>query len=418
MDARGSQFSAWFSAVVGWVFDYYEIFLLTFLVLPIGKAFDLSPGQIATLFSVELLALAIGGIAFGFLGDRFGRKKMLSITVIIYAVFTFARAGAFDYTSLLILTALAAFGIGGEYGVGQTLVSEVMPRRTRGWWSGLLYSGIWPGIMLGALIGGYVAPVIGWRWTFVISGLPILFAIYIRLRAPESEAWSATKGASRGPRTLLTQRVFVIPFLLCLVVGTVEFFAYYGLTTLLPKYLVEREGFELSKAAWWLFFTAVAGLAGSLAASYTMDRWGRRITLAYLAGLAACGGVVLAATWQYMLESGWILLPFFVLYFGSSCPTVFGALFSEQFPTDVRSTGVSSSLQIGRGLAGLAPLAAAAIIGSYGYPAVILIGAGFYVIVGILGWTLKDRGGEDLSEVDATVRGRAQAAGPEMSEST
>jgi MFS transporter, putative metabolite:H+ symporter len=128
-----TQFSAWVSAFVGWIFDYYEIFLLTFLIVPIGEEFGLEPGQTSYIISVQLLFLAVGGVLFGFLADRFGRQRMLMWTIIIYSVFTFARAFAPDYSSLLVLTAIAGLGIGGEFGVGQTLISEVMPNQRRGW---------------------------------------------------------------------------------------------------------------------------------------------------------------------------------------------------------------------------------------------------------------------------------------------
>src|ERR687886_3046461 len=108
-----TQFSAWLSAFVGWIFDYYEIFLLTFLIVPIGAEFSLEPGQTSYIISVQLLFLAVGGVLFGFLADRFGRQRMLMWTIIIYSVFTFARALAPNYPSLLVLTAIAALGIGG-----------------------------------------------------------------------------------------------------------------------------------------------------------------------------------------------------------------------------------------------------------------------------------------------------------------
>ncbi len=100
-----------------------------------------------------------------------------------------ARAFTFNYEWLIIWTIIAGLGIGGEYGVGQTLVSEVVPKEKRGWWGGLLYGGIYFGIALAAVVGGYVAPAIGWRWTLVLSTLPILIAIYIRKTTPESEVW-------------------------------------------------------------------------------------------------------------------------------------------------------------------------------------------------------------------------------------
>lgn len=396
-----AQFSAWFSAFVGWVFDYYEVFLVTFLVVPISREFGLEPAQTAYIFSVQLLFLAVGGVLFGFLADRYGRQKVLMWTIVIYSVFTFARAFSFDYTSLLVLTAIAALGIGGEYGVGQTLVAEVMPRHRRGWWSGLLYGGIYLGIMGGALVGGYVAPAIGWRWTFALSGIPVLVAVFVRYFAPESDVWMAKRRTTGIDWGFLSRRAFVVPFSLCLVAGVLQFFAYYGITSFLPTFLVENEGFSMGQAGWWLFFTAVAGLVGSIVGAYTNDRWGRRITLSYLAATAAIGGFILTAIWDNLLGTLWILIPFFLLYFGSNGATVFGALFSEQFPTDVRSVGVSSALQIARGLSFLPPIIAAAIFPVYGYVPIVLGGASLFGLLALWAWVFNETRGKDILEIDA-----------------
>jgi MFS family permease len=397
------QFNAWLSAFVGWVFDYYEVFLLTFLAVPISREFGLNPGETAYIFSIQLLFLAVGGVFFGYLADRFGRQRVLMWTIVIYSIFTFARALTTNYQMLLVLTALAALGIGGEYGVGQTLVSEVMPRERRGWWSGLLYGGIYFGIALGALVGGNLAPAIGWRWTFALSGIPILVAIFVRFSTPESELWASKRGAAQTNWSLIFNRTFLLPFGLCLVAGVLQFFAYYGITTFLPTFLVQQ-GFSIGTAAWWLFFTAVAGLVGSIAGAYTNDRWGRRITLMYLAGSAAVGGLILFLSWQYLLTSPLILIPFFILYFGSNGATVFGALFSEQFPTETRSTGVSAALQIARGLAFLPPIIAAAIFPVYGYAPIVLAGAALFGLLAVWSFVFKETRGKDLHEVDTEVR--------------
>ena len=219
------QFNAWLGAFLGWIFDYYEVFLLSFLAVPISREFGLSPGDTAYIFSTQLLFLAAGGVLFGYLADRFGRQPVLMWTIVIYSVFTFARALSTDYQMLLILTALAALGIGGEYGVGQTLVSEVVPAERRGWWSGLLYSGIYFGIALGAIVGGNVAPLIGWRWTFALSGIPVLVAIYVRVSTPESELWASKRHAAKTNWSLILNRAFLGPFVLCLVAAVLQFFA-------------------------------------------------------------------------------------------------------------------------------------------------------------------------------------------------
>jgi MFS transporter, putative metabolite:H+ symporter len=400
-----SSRAAFISAYLGWVFDYYEVFLLTFLVIPISTEFGLSTVEKSWLFSTQLLTLAVGGVLFGWLADRFGRRPVLVATICIYALGTFARAFAPDYTTMLLLTAIAGLGIGGEYGVGQSLVSELVPTRSRGFWSGLLFGGVFIGIMLGALVGGYVAPAIGWRWTFAVSGLPVLIAIYVRTMSPESSLWqnvARRPGAERRSRELLLSAAFVGPFVKCLLMATIYFFAYYGLATFLPSYLVSQ-GLTITKASWWLFFSGLAGLIGNLIGSYLLDRIGRRWTITAMMLVAISGAIPLALMWESLLHSTFILIPFFVLFFGANGPTGFGALFSEAFPTAVRTTGVSASIQIARGMSFIPPLIVPMVLAGWGYVPIVVASAFEFLVVCGLVWTFRETRNVDLQQIDSAA---------------
>ncbi len=397
--------AAFTSAYFGWVFDYYEVFLLTFLMLPLREEFGLTVTEAGWLFSAQLLALAVGGILFGWLADRYGRKPILVITIVVYALGTFARAFAPDYATMMVLTVISGLGIGGEYGVGQSLVSELVPKRSRGFWSGLLYGGCFIGIMLAALVGGYVAPTLGWRWTFAISGLPVLFAIYVRLASPESHVWEkqASSPAGGAPTwNAIASPVFMVPFLKCLLMATVYFFAYYGIATFLPSYLVSQ-GLTVTKASWWLFFSGFAGLVGNLLGSWMLDRVGRRWTLTILMVIATAAAAVLATTWSTLLQSWLILVPFFVLFVGANGATVFGALFSEAFPTRLRTTGMSSALQLARGFAFIPPLIVPLVLHNYGYVPIVVVSGLEFLFVGLWVWTFRETRDVDIEEIDAAA---------------
>lgn len=397
--------AAFISAYLGWVFDYYEVFLLTFLMLPLRQEFGLSVTEAGWLFSAQLLSLAVGGIVFGWLADRCGRKPILVITIVVYALATFGRAFAPDYATMMALTVIGGLGIGGEYGVGQSLVSELVPRRSRGLWSGLLYGGCFIGIMLAALVGGYVAPSLGWRWTFALSGLPVLFAIYVRVASPESPIWEKQARIGAAARQTwhdIASPVFMVPFLKCLVLATVYFFAYYGIATFLPSYLVSQ-GLTVTKASWWIFFSGFAGLVGNLLGSWLLDRVGRRWTLSILMLVATTAAAVLASTWSTLLQSWLILVPFFVLFVGANGATVFGALFSEAFPTRLRTTGMSSALQIARGLAFIPPLVVPLVLATYGYVPIVVVSAAEFMFVGLWVWTFRETRNVDIAEIDAAA---------------
>lgn len=395
-----NQRGAFFGAFIGWLFDYYEVFLLTFLLIPIGQEFGLSGAQSAWLVSASLAAIAVGGVGFGLAADRIGRQRVLIITVLVYSLATLARAASPNYEVLMMLTVVAGFGLGGEYGVGQSLITEVLSPKRRGWWSGLLYGGAFLAIMLASLVGGHLLPLVGWRWTFAISGLPVLFALYLRMRTPESRAWEQAVERQRVSWRAFTSKSFIKPFFMCLLAAVFYFWAYYGATTLLPKYFVDG-GFSMSQASWWIFFTAFAGLAGCVTGAWASDRFGRRITLTSLMVIATVGGTMLFVFGEELLGSPVILVPFFIMYFGSNAATVFGALFSEVFPTETRSTGVSAALQIARGLSAIPPLIAAAVVSSYGYTWMFLGATVLYAAAALWAWVFPETRGMDIESVDA-----------------
>lgn len=397
------QFLAWLTAFVGWVFDYYEIALMTFLIVPIALEFQLSPQQTALLLSLQLLGIAAGGVLFGFLGDKIGRQRVLMLTLLIFGVFTLARAFAPDYNMLLIFGVLAAIGLGGEFGVGQALVSEVMPAHLRGWWSGALYSGTGVGLAAAALIGGYVLPLIGWRWVFAVSCFPIVLALLVRFLAPESDIWEKQQAKKKHITDwkLIRSRRFIRPFLLCLVAGSVEFFAYYGVASFLPTYLIQYQGFSFGKAAWFTVVTGLAIFAGSVTAGYLADRLGRRVAWTIMATIAALGSVIVGITFEASIQSYWVLVPIFVLYLGTGVAAMFGMVFSEQFPTRVRSLGMGSALQLARGVSFFPPLIAAAVYPIYGYSVLVFGGGVLFAILAVLGWLFKEHAGRDIQELEA-----------------
>ena len=399
-----TQRGAFLGALIGWIFDYYEVFLMTMLVIPIAAEFNLTTAQVGLLFAIQLLFLAIGGVFFGFLADKIGRKKVLIATILIFSIGTLIRGAVPSYEVLLVFTALAATGIGGEYGVGQTLVSETAPAARRGWYSGLLYGGIYIGILSGALVGGFLAPVIGWRWTFVLSGLPVLFALWVRRSTPESEIWLNREKTGKAAKTTKT-RIKITGhltrvWLLCVLAAGLQFFAYYGLASLLPTYLVQ-EGSTIAGASLWLVFTAVAGAIGCYGGAFLSDHIGRRATLSILAGTGCIGGLILAASWDQLLEGTWILIPFFILFAGSNGAAVFGALFTELFPSEIRATAVSSALQIGRGMSFFPPLIAAALLPVFGYQPIVFLSAGLFGVLALVAWAFKETRGTSLEETDA-----------------
>lgn len=401
------QFLAWLTAFAGWVFDYYEISLMTFLIVPIAVEFHLSGSETAFLLSMQLLGIAVGGVLFGYLGDRIGRRSVLLITIGVFGAFTLARAFAPDYSTLLVFGVIAAIGLGGEFGVGQSLVSEVVPTAKRGRWGAALYSGAGIGLAGSALVGGYLLPVVGWRWVFALSCFPVLLAIVARFTVPESEEWEqhSTGGKNGGKAktdwSLVWSAKFLKPLGLSIFACSISFFGFYGVAAFLPTYLVTVQGFSFSKAAWYVVIVGVAITIGSISSGFLADRIGRRVAWTVMACCATVGSAILGFLFQSAVVSLWSLAAVFLTYLGTSGAALFGVVFSEQFPTRVRSLGVGTALQIGRGLSFFPPLIAAAVYPVYGFAPLAFGAAVLFAMLAVVGWVFKEGRGRALEDIES-----------------
>ena len=169
----------------GWVFDFYDLILYTFLMGSIKKDLNLSDVEISLVLGLSLAATAIGGIIFGYLSDRFGRKKVLQWTILTYSLGTFLSGFSMNLWLLLVFRFITGLGVGGEWGTGQTYIGETFPAKVRGRFGAFMQTGAPIGIALASLVGGYITPMIGWRASFFISVLPALF----RLTSRQPSLW-------------------------------------------------------------------------------------------------------------------------------------------------------------------------------------------------------------------------------------
>ncbi|MGP3535773.1 MFS transporter [Microbacterium sp. RD1] len=401
------QFLAWLTAFAGWVFDYYEIALMTFLIVPIAVDMGLEGGQTALLLSMQLLGIAVGGVFFGYLGDRIGRRRVLIITIALFGAFTLARAFAPNYEILLLFGVIAAIGLGGEFGVGQSLVSEVVPAPKRGRWGAALYSGAGIGLAGAALVGGYLLPEIGWRWVFAVSCFPVILALVARFTVPESDKWE--KFAEDGSRhtgakidwPLVRSAKFLRPLILSIIACSISFFGFYGIAAFLPTYLITVQGFSFATAAWYSVIVGAAITIGSITSGWVADRIGRRLAWTVWAIFATLGCAILGVLFQSVVISLWSLAAVFLTYFGTSGAALFGVVFAEQFPTRVRSLGVGTALQVGRGLSFFPPLIAAAVYPVWGYSPLAFGAAVLFAILALMGWVFKEGRNRPLEDIEA-----------------
>jgi MFS family permease len=177
----------------GWVFDFYDLILFTFLIIPIGLELHLSTLMLSYALSASIIAAAVGGVVFGVLSDKYGRKPVLQWTIIIYSIGTLLCAFSNSIETLIIFRIITGLGVGGEWATGQTYVNETFPAKLRGKFGALLQTGNPVGFIMAAVVGGFLAPIIGWREAFLVSVFPAILVILIRRKIPESDLWLKTR---------------------------------------------------------------------------------------------------------------------------------------------------------------------------------------------------------------------------------
>ncbi|WP_114239188.1 MFS transporter [Dyella sp. C9] len=190
------------ASFLGWTLDAFDYFLLTFVIVAVAQEFHADKSQVAYGLLLTLAARPLGALLFGRLADRYGRRPVLMLDVILFSLFELATAFSTSLTMLLVLRFLFGVAMGGEWGIGASLAMESIPPKARGVVSGLLQSGYPCGFFLGALVNWLLVDHIGWRGLFIVGALPAMLVLYIRRTVPESEVWQQER-ATQGKQGLL-----------------------------------------------------------------------------------------------------------------------------------------------------------------------------------------------------------------------
>jgi MFS family permease len=411
-------------AWAGWLFDFYDLMLLSFLVVPIQRALALSQDQIALLMGVSLASTAVGGLFFGWLADRWGRKPVLSATILTYSIGAFCCGMASDLWMLLAFRIVTGLGVGGEWATGQTLVGETFPAKTRARYASLMQTGAPAGIALATLVGAFGEPFFadacgaawGWRICFFISVLPALLVIHVRRSMPESDVWEEWQrhpdhAASSGGEFLtllkgdaVVRRLYV----LCLVLALTDMSAYWFTYIWMPQYLYDQLHLSLTKSGAWMLVTQVGGVIGYASFGVVADWKGRRIAYSLYSMLWAAGLFSVTVLWtQIAAVPQLALFCMFIVGLGTGNFSGYGPIFSELFTTRVRNTAMGSAFNLARGVQFFTPLvitwvAAHAASGTAqngtgrDLGIGISIGAFFAIWTGLWIWTLPETRGTQI----------------------
>lgn len=398
----------------GWIFDFYDLMLLSYLIIPMGVELHLSNVMLSYIIGSSLLATAIGGVIFGILSDKYGRKTVLQWTIIIYSLGAFLCAFANSFYLLILFRIITGLGVGGEWATGQTYIGETFPAKLRGRFGSILQTGAPLGIILASLVGGIIAPIIGWREAFLLSVLPALLVVLIRRSIPESDVWlqkqayqvsggvsSLSSKIKNSEFFLLFTRQYRKIFLLALVLAIFGMSTYWFTYSWLPDYLYSERGFDLAKSALFVILSQIGAFIGYLSFGFVADRIGRRPTYTIYTVIMALALVMITVFWNLIETYNLLIFAFmFLVGFGTGFFGGYGALFSELFPTRIRGTASGSAFNIARGVQFFTPVMIALIAAEYSFSAGIFLAAIFAVLTGAWVWTLPETKGRDIEEVD------------------
>lgn len=395
----------------GWVFDFYDLILFTFLLIPISKEYGFSDIQMSYVLGATLAATALGGVIFGILSDRFGRKSVLQWTILTYSIGTFFCGLSSSLWFLMIFRIITGLGVGGEWATGQTYVGESFPAKVRGRYCAFMQTGAPLGIALASVIGGMVAPHIGWRACFFISVLPALMVVYIRHGLPESDLWMQRKElVKRGElKSVKTEKTgldnFIALFskehrkyfILALILAIFDMSAYWFTYSWMPGYLHTERNFTLTKSAWWILVTQTGGFLGYFSFGFIADKLGRRPAYSIYSVIMALGLLMVTVFWDSIVMYPFIILAFmFMVGFGTGMFGGYGSLFSELFPTSIRSTAMGSAFNLARGIQFFTPVVISLVALRYGLGGGISLAVVFALLTGIWIWTFPETRGRRI----------------------
>ena len=343
------------AAVGGWATDSVDVMVFTYVIPTLIAVWGMTKVQAGWITTATVISSAIGGWVAGILADRFGRVRVLQLTILWFAVFTFLCGFTNSFEQLLITRSLQGLGFGGEWAVGAVLIGEMIRPEHRGKAVGTMQSGwaIGWGVanLLFLLLYSVLPEETAWRAMFWAGILPALLVLYIRRHVPEPDVYSATQSKVRekggnfleifGPdlrrTTILTSMM---------VTGMMA--GYFATFFWLPTFLKTERGLSVFNTGWYTFVVIAGSFAGYLAAAYSADHLGRKKTFI----LFAVGSAVIAVSYTMLpiSNAAMLVLGFPLGFFVSGNFSGCGPFLTELYPSRVRGSGQGFVYNFGRGM--------------------------------------------------------------------
>jgi MFS family permease len=365
--ARRGLFAAW----LGWALDGFDVMLYALVLGTLIADLSLTKPVAGLLGSLTLIASGCGGVIFGVIADRWGRRPALVGSLLVYSVFTFACGLSTAVWQLGLFRFLLGLGMGGEWTSGAALVSETWPDEHRGKAMGLMQSAWSVGYAAAALVVAVVLPRFGWRAVFFVGILPAFVALWIRKGIDESAEWkrSRTERRERSPLRAIFTRQYVAVTVLLTVLSTTTIFAYWGLNLWMPAYFslpASQGGIGLTTglATLLVVLTQTGTFFGYLSFGFVADAIGRRRSFVTFILTGAILILAFSST-----QNVWALVPLapVTTFFATGFFSGFGAVTAELYPTAIRATATGFTFNVGRIGSALSPFVVGSLAETRGF---------------------------------------------------
>jgi MFS family permease len=368
-DTRARRASAWFDELTtterrtfwacfaGWALDAMDVQLYSFAIPTLIALWSLTHGEAGIIATVALLVSALGGWIAGILADRFGRVRILQLSILWFSAFTFLSGLTNSAGELLVVRGLQGLGFGGEWAVGAVLMSEIVRSEHRGKAVGTVHSGWAVGWGAAALLYtalfSFLPETMAWRVLFFIGLLPGLWVFYIRRNVAEPTLFTESRGKAKSSVLQIFSRPLISTTLLCCLLAMGCQGGFYGMMIWLPTYLKTVRGLSVLNTGGYLGVIIVSSFVGYITSAYWCDMLGRRRNFM----LFSVGSLltVLIYTWIPISNGLMLVLGVPLGFFSCGIYSGVGAFFGELYPTLCRASAVGFCFSFGRSVGALFP---------------------------------------------------------------